>query len=77
VLVPATMALLGERNWWLPRGLDRLLPHVDPDAAVPVTPLADAPLVDDNVYGATDAVRDSGKRGKNELAGAGDPRLNK
>ena len=29
VLVPATMELLGDRNWWLPRWLDRLLPHVD------------------------------------------------
>jgi RND superfamily putative drug exporter len=28
VLVPATMELLGDRNWWLPRWLDRLLPHV-------------------------------------------------
>ena len=28
VLVPATMFLLGERNWWLPRRLDRLLPHL-------------------------------------------------
>ena len=27
VLVPATMALLGRANWWLPRWLDRLLPH--------------------------------------------------
>ena len=26
VLVPATMELLGDRNWWLPRWLDRLLP---------------------------------------------------
>lgn len=31
VLVPATMELLGDRNWWLPGWLDRLLPkiHVD------------------------------------------------
>jgi RND superfamily putative drug exporter len=28
MLVPATMALLGERNWYLPRWLDRRLPHV-------------------------------------------------
>jgi RND superfamily putative drug exporter len=28
VLVPATMELLGDRNWWLPRWLDRLLPRV-------------------------------------------------
>jgi RND superfamily putative drug exporter len=24
LLLPATMTLLGERNWWLPRALDRL-----------------------------------------------------
>jgi putative drug exporter of the RND superfamily len=28
VLVPATMHLLGDRNWWLPRGLDRALPRL-------------------------------------------------
>ena len=28
MLVPATMALLGERNWYLPKWLDRVLPHV-------------------------------------------------
>jgi RND superfamily putative drug exporter len=26
VLVPATMTLLGDRNWWLPAPLARLLP---------------------------------------------------
>jgi RND superfamily putative drug exporter len=38
VLVPATMELLGDRNWWLPGWLDRLLPHVDVEAgpAIPV-----------------------------------------
>ncbi|MEX5637916.1 MMPL family transporter [Parafrankia sp. FMc2] len=29
VLVPATMALLGRANWWLPRWFDRMLPQVD------------------------------------------------
>ncbi|MDF1604549.1 MMPL family transporter [Nocardioides sp. YIM 152315] len=29
VLIPATLYLLGERAWWLPRWLDRLLPVVD------------------------------------------------
>ncbi len=51
VLVPATMELLGDRNWWLPRWLDRLLPniHVEghevtgeetatPDPLVPAAP---------------------------------------
>jgi RND superfamily putative drug exporter len=28
VLVPATMELLGDRNWWLPRWLDRIIPNV-------------------------------------------------
>jgi RND superfamily putative drug exporter len=36
LLVPATMELLGDRNWWLPRWLDRLLPSInvegEPDA---------------------------------------------
>jgi RND superfamily putative drug exporter len=29
LLVPATMELLGERNWWLPAWLDRVLPRFD------------------------------------------------
>ena len=33
VLVPATMKLLGDRNWWLPGWLDRLLPDVDLEGA--------------------------------------------
>jgi RND superfamily putative drug exporter len=38
VLVPATMELLGDRNWWFPHWLDRITPHLqvepseDPDA---------------------------------------------
>ncbi|MEE8407213.1 MAG: MMPL family transporter [Acidimicrobiia bacterium] len=28
ILVPATMRLLGEWNWWLPKWLDRILPRV-------------------------------------------------
>jgi RND superfamily putative drug exporter len=29
LLVPATMELLGDKNWWLPKWLDRILPNVD------------------------------------------------
>ena len=29
VLVPATMELLGARNWWLPKSLDRILPRLN------------------------------------------------
>jgi putative drug exporter of the RND superfamily len=42
LLVPAAMALLGERNWYLPRWLDRVLPDVHPhgpDATAPAEPL--------------------------------------
>jgi RND superfamily putative drug exporter len=28
-IVPAVLALLGDKAWWLPKWLDRLLPHVD------------------------------------------------
>ena len=39
VLVPATMALMGRANWWLPSWLDRRLPHVRmEDADVPGQP---------------------------------------
>ncbi|WP_457028986.1 MMPL family transporter [Kitasatospora sp. P5_F3] len=40
-LVPAAMALLGRRAWWLPRWLDRLVPDVDIEGAhlpAPVMP---------------------------------------
>jgi putative drug exporter of the RND superfamily len=29
ILVPSVMTLLGDRAWWLPRWLDRILPNVD------------------------------------------------
>jgi putative drug exporter of the RND superfamily len=37
VLVPATMELLGERNWWMPAWLDRRLPrlHIEGPLVVP------------------------------------------
>ena len=28
LLVPAVMVLLGKRAWWLPRWLDRIVPHI-------------------------------------------------
>ena len=36
ILVPATMELLGNANWWMPRWLDKLLPevHIEGEAAV-------------------------------------------
>ncbi|NCZ68272.1 MAG: hypothetical protein EBY84_07290, partial [Acidimicrobiia bacterium] len=43
LLVPATMELLGDRNWWLPRWLDRLLPKIDVEG----TSYNDTSVVDD------------------------------
>jgi RND superfamily putative drug exporter len=51
-LVPALLALLGERAWWLPRWLDRLLPHVDLEgAALRRRYTADIPAVEPRVGG--------------------------
>ena len=33
LLVPAAMELMGARNWWVPRWLDRLLPRLTIDSA--------------------------------------------
>ncbi|HEX3324599.1 MAG TPA: MMPL family transporter, partial [Solirubrobacterales bacterium] len=37
VLLPALMLLIGDRIWWLPRSLDRLLPEIDLHGEEPVT----------------------------------------
>jgi putative drug exporter of the RND superfamily len=55
VLVPATMALLGKANWWLPAWLDRILPRVtvedtpheglgQPALVAPYAPALGAPM---------------------------------
>ncbi|HET8971436.1 MAG TPA: MMPL family transporter, partial [Candidatus Nanopelagicales bacterium] len=44
VLVPATMALMGKANWWLPRWLDRRLPHIDIDGDETVQLPGSAPV---------------------------------
>jgi RND superfamily putative drug exporter len=36
VLVPAAMQLLGDRNWWIPAWLDRIIPRAELEAAEPV-----------------------------------------
>ena len=38
LLVPATMELLGDKNWWLPRWLDRVLPNVSVEGHAGPTP---------------------------------------
>ena len=46
VLVPATMALMGRANWWLPGWLDRLLPHLslESDPPAPATAPVSQPV---------------------------------
>ena len=44
ILVPATMELLGEANWWLPKWLDRILPKVNVEGPAA---LADAEVPDE------------------------------
>jgi len=42
VVVPATMTLLGSRNWWLPGWLDRALPRLDIEGDTALPPAAPA-----------------------------------
>jgi len=44
VVVPATMELLGDRNWWLPKWLDRILPHLEIEPTQPAVPAGDEQL---------------------------------
>ncbi len=49
LLVPATMELLGARNWWLPGWLDRLIPKIDVEGHhhdAPVAPAVASTLID-------------------------------
>jgi RND superfamily putative drug exporter len=43
LLVPATMRLLGDANWWLPGWLDRILPNFDIEGTEPSTHLEPPP----------------------------------
>ena len=56
-LIPALMYLMGEKAWWLPRWLDRILPNVDIEgeslpAALPVQAVQQA---DEDAAGSGDA----------------------
>ncbi|MBG0719474.1 MMPL family transporter, partial [Microbacterium sp. 2C] len=70
-LVPAVMALLGDKAWWMPRWLDRALPHFDIEGEAVERELAlaewpepdcTAPLVGEGV-----GVRVDGGRGVGEV----------
>jgi putative drug exporter of the RND superfamily len=46
ILVPATMKLMGDANWWIPRWLDRILPaiHIEGEAGLPEPEMVAAPV---------------------------------
>ena len=46
VLVPATMELLGKKNWWMPRWLDRVVPRLTVERAPSHPQVPDRELVD-------------------------------
>jgi RND superfamily putative drug exporter len=41
LLVPATMELLGDRNWWIPAWLDRILPRINVEGGTTTPPPAE------------------------------------
>ena len=41
LLVPATMELLGDKNWWLPKWLDRILPTLNVEGHIDEEPTPD------------------------------------
>ncbi len=48
ILVPASMKLMGDANWWIPAWLDRLIPTVDieGEAALPAPEMETAPALE-------------------------------
>jgi uncharacterized membrane protein YdfJ with MMPL/SSD domain len=38
ILVPSVMTLLGDRAWWLPRWLDRIVPDIQLEGGAPTPP---------------------------------------
>jgi RND superfamily putative drug exporter len=50
IFVPATMELLGDRNWWLPRWLNRFLPHLDIEGSgTNASPMPGDEVIDDRL----------------------------
>jgi RND superfamily putative drug exporter len=44
IIVPATMELLGDRNWWMPRWLARILPSIHVEAQAPAAGAKTRPI---------------------------------
>ncbi|SQD95379.1 hypothetical protein [Parafrankia sp. BMG5.11] len=55
-LATAVLALLGEKAWWIPRHLDRVLPHIDVEGETLSRPAGVAPAVAAPATGREDPV---------------------
>ena len=44
VLVPSTMELLGDRNWWLPKWLGKILPNISVEGEHHIAPVPESEL---------------------------------
>ena len=53
ILVPATMKLMGDTNWWLPGWLDRLLPEIDIEGEAGLPPAEMRPTEPTSTSGTT------------------------
>ncbi len=47
IMVPATMELLGDRNWWFPKWLDRIVPKLNVEGSAPPKIAQDEPVLVD------------------------------
>ena len=72
ILVPALMHRFGRANWWLPKWLDRVLPHVSVEGEPEAVPAAVSGAVRSVVPGARagDGVSESGPSDASELTSA-------
>jgi RND superfamily putative drug exporter len=43
LIVPAVMSIIGERIWWIPKWLDRILPNLDIEGEALLEKLGPAP----------------------------------
>ena len=58
VLVPALMAMLAQWNWWLPPWLQRILPSVDLEKALPLAELGDVVVIPEDLHASVAASPD-------------------
>ncbi|MET0145500.1 MAG: MMPL family transporter [Ilumatobacteraceae bacterium] len=51
VLVPSTMELLGDRNWWIPKWLDKIMPNIEVEGKHHIAPIPASQLEDEGEGG--------------------------